>query len=104
MSDAGETVRQFVASFEKRDAELIGTFFDDTIVFSNHGDPEVRGKENVVKFWKRAWPWMTRPMYSVQRSRSLILAHTPCRTQTPSASPAARARCHSRPTQCSCCG
>ena len=55
MSDAGETVRQFVASFEKRDADLLGTFFDDAIVFSNHGDPEVRGKENVVQVWKRVF-------------------------------------------------
>ncbi|GBR00229.1 limonene-1,2-epoxide hydrolase catalytic domain [Komagataeibacter europaeus] len=55
MSDAGETVRQFVASFEKRDAELLKTFLDDAIVFSNHGDPEVRGKENVVQIWKRVF-------------------------------------------------
>lgn len=55
MSDAGETVRQFVASFEKRDADLLGTFFDDAIVFSNHGAPEVRGKENVVQVWKRVF-------------------------------------------------
>ena len=52
MSDAGETVRQFVASFEQRDADLLGTSFDDAIVFSNHGAPEVRGKAFLMGKWQ----------------------------------------------------
>lgn len=44
-------VREFVDAFEKKDAVLLGTYFADDIVFESYGDPEIRGRAQVVEMW-----------------------------------------------------
>lgn len=44
-------VREFVDVFEKKDAVLLGTYFADDIVFESYGDPEVRGRAQLVEMW-----------------------------------------------------
>jgi limonene-1,2-epoxide hydrolase len=62
MKNTEELIRQFVASFESKDAGWLGTFFHQDILFANYGDPfadygdpEVRGKAKVVKAWEHAF-------------------------------------------------
>ncbi|MEV0891563.1 nuclear transport factor 2 family protein [Promicromonospora sp. NPDC050262] len=44
-------VREFVDAFAKKDAALLGSYFADDIVFENYGDPEVRGRADLVAMW-----------------------------------------------------
>ncbi|MEH1168264.1 nuclear transport factor 2 family protein [Micromonospora sp. CPCC 205539] len=44
-------IREFIDTFEKKDAELLGKYFADDIVFENYGDPELRGRTNLVTMW-----------------------------------------------------
>ena len=53
MKNTEDLIRQFVASFESKDAGWLGTFFHEDILFAKYGDPEVRGKAEVVKAWER---------------------------------------------------
>lgn len=55
MSAIEALIQDFVATFEKRDADLLAPFFHDEIFFANHGDPDVRGRDNVVQIWKRVF-------------------------------------------------
>ncbi|GAB3947033.1 nuclear transport factor 2 family protein [Micromonospora vulcania] len=44
-------IREFMDTFEKKDAALLGRFFAEDIVFENYGDPELRGRTNLVDMW-----------------------------------------------------
>ncbi len=44
-------IREFVDAFEKKDPALLGRYFADDIVFENYGDPELRGRTNLVNMW-----------------------------------------------------
>ncbi|WP_051433455.1 nuclear transport factor 2 family protein [Promicromonospora kroppenstedtii] len=44
-------VREFVDTFEKQDAALLGSYFADDIVFENYGDPVVHGRADLVAMW-----------------------------------------------------
>jgi limonene-1,2-epoxide hydrolase len=55
MKTTEDLIRQFVASFESKDAGWLGTFFHEDILFANYGGPEVRGKAKVVKAWEQVF-------------------------------------------------
>jgi limonene-1,2-epoxide hydrolase len=44
-------IREFVDTFEKKDPALLGPYFAEDIVFESYGDPELRGRANVVDMW-----------------------------------------------------
>ena len=44
-------IREFMDTFEKKDPALLGRFFTEDIVFENYGDPELRGRANLVTLW-----------------------------------------------------
>jgi limonene-1,2-epoxide hydrolase len=44
-------IREFLDTFEKKDAALLGSYFAEDIAFQNYGDPEVRGRANLVNMW-----------------------------------------------------
>ena len=44
-------IRQFIETFEKKDLALLGTYFAEDIVFENYGDPEIRGRRDLIDMW-----------------------------------------------------
>ena len=44
-------IRQFIETFEKKDLALLGTYFAEDIVFENYGDPEIRGRLDLINMW-----------------------------------------------------
>jgi limonene-1,2-epoxide hydrolase len=44
-------IREFVNTFEKKDADLLAPYFAEEIVFENYGDPELRGRASLVNMW-----------------------------------------------------
>jgi limonene-1,2-epoxide hydrolase len=44
-------VRAFIDTFASRDAELLGQYFTEDIVFENYGDAPVHGRPAVVAVW-----------------------------------------------------
>jgi limonene-1,2-epoxide hydrolase len=69
MKNTEDLIRQFVASFQSKDAGWLGTFFHEDILFANYGDPEVRGKAKVVKVWEHVFS-----MFETVRFETLNLA------------------------------
>jgi limonene-1,2-epoxide hydrolase len=50
--DNDTLVRDFVEAFNTKDADRLAPFLHEDIVFSNYGDGEVRGRDQVVQVWK----------------------------------------------------
>ncbi len=44
-------IRQFIETFEKKDAALLGPFFAEDIVFENYGDAEIQGRDQLIDMW-----------------------------------------------------
>ena len=44
-------IRDFMDTFEKKDARLLAPFFADDIVFENYGDSPLHGRDNLVAMW-----------------------------------------------------
>lgn len=48
-------VRDFVETFEKKDASLLGAYLSEDVVFESYGDPVVRGRAAVVDVWEKVF-------------------------------------------------
>lgn len=44
-------IRSFMDAFEKKDATLLAPFLADDVAFSNYGDTELKGRDQVVALW-----------------------------------------------------
>jgi limonene-1,2-epoxide hydrolase len=55
MKNIEDLISNFIATFEKRDGDLLAPFFTDDILFTNYGNPTVRGKDQVIEVWKRVF-------------------------------------------------
>jgi limonene-1,2-epoxide hydrolase len=44
-------IREFIETFEKKDSALLGPYFAEDIVFENYGDPEIRGRDQLIAMW-----------------------------------------------------
>jgi limonene-1,2-epoxide hydrolase len=44
-------IREFVDTFAEMQADLLGPYFSEDIVFENYGDPELRGRASLVNMW-----------------------------------------------------
>jgi limonene-1,2-epoxide hydrolase len=47
-----EMIQRFISTFEKRDATLLRPFLQPDIVFRNYGQPEIKGREPLLAFWR----------------------------------------------------
>jgi limonene-1,2-epoxide hydrolase len=52
VSDNDVLVREFVEAFNTKDADQLGSFMVEDIVFQAYGDSEVKGRNAVVQLWK----------------------------------------------------
>jgi limonene-1,2-epoxide hydrolase len=50
--DNDKLVRDFVAAFNTKNADQLAPFLHEDVTFSNYGDGEVRGRDQVVQVWK----------------------------------------------------
>ncbi|SNY71262.1 nuclear transport factor 2 family protein [Paractinoplanes atraurantiacus] len=51
-TDNNTLARDFVAAFNTKDASKVGAFLHPDVVFQNYGEPEVKGRDAVVRIWQ----------------------------------------------------
>lgn len=58
-ADNDALIRSFVDAFEFKDSSRLAEFLHEDVIFENYGDPELRGRDEVLALWTNVFNQFT---------------------------------------------